>query len=437
LNVLTAIAGQFSPRYETRSAGAVVVIDVAGLDRLIGPPPVLAQELAAEAFGRGVTVHVAIARTQTAAVLLASARPGTTVAIEQDAAAAVAALPIATLGKLEARSQKFLLLTLHRWGLKTIGDVARLPAADFISRFGPAGRIWHALACGEDFGPLVPDRLEERFEASLDLDWPIEEIEPLAFVFTRLLEPLSLRLEARDRGVARLHTELRLVTKERHARCLELPAPMRDARTLRTLVVLDLESHPPAAAVDRVSITIDPTPGRIVQHALFTRPHPTPEQLATLVARLGAVMGQDRIGAPAAVDSYRPDDFAMRPFAIDHDQRRGRGERREDVEGKRSAGSALNVVAALRRFRRPIPARVAVERARPVRVTTDRAEIRGGVVRASAGPWRSSGHWWADEAGGAGRWDRDEWDVALADGAVYRVFQDRHTDRWFIEAIAD
>jgi hypothetical protein len=34
-------------------------------------------------------------------------------------------------------------------------------------------------------------------------------------------------------------------------------------------------------------------------------------------------------------------------------------------------------------------------------------------------------------------WDRDEWDVALSDGAVYRIFQDRATGGWFIDAIVD
>ena len=36
-----------------------------------------------------------------------------------------------------------------------------------------------------------------------------------------------------------------------------------------------------------------------------------------------------------------------------------------------------------------------------------------------------------------GVWDRDEWDVALSDGAMYRIFRDRNTDAWFIDAIAD
>src|SRR5262249_9605841 len=171
-----------------------------------------------------------------------------------------------------------------------------------------------------------------------------------------------------------------------------------------TLALLDLESHPPAAAIDRVTITIDPTPGRVLQHTLFTRPHPTPEQLSTLLARLGALMGQDRIGAPAMVDSYRPGAFEMKPFAIerDHDdQRRVRRDRRDrsEFEGSAdsaaSASSALNVVTALRRCRQPVPARVAVgPDHRPVRVTTDRRGFAGGSVTACVGPWRTSGEWW-------------------------------------------
>jgi hypothetical protein len=126
-----------------------------------------------------------------------------------------------------------------------------------------------------------------------------------------------------------LHVLLRLVTRdasgtgwEEHARRLQLPTPMRDVRTLRTLALLDLESHPPAAAIDRVRIVIDPTPGRVLQHTLFARAQPTPEQLSTLVARLGALMGQDRFGAPAVVDTYRPGAFAMTAFKTDHDASR-------------------------------------------------------------------------------------------------------------------
>jgi protein ImuB len=284
----------------------------------------------------------------------------------------------------------------------------------------------------------VPTRADERFDATLELEWPIEGLEPLSFVLTRLFEPLSTRLEARDRAAAALHIEIGLVTRELHRRMLELPSPLRDVRTLRTLALLDLESHPPSAAIDRVTITIDPTPGRVLQHTLFTRPHPTPEQLSTLLARLGALMGQDRIGAPAMVDSYRPGAFAMKPFAIDHPPSLGSDRTRASarqvlVSGLQPPASSLQPVTALRRCRQPVPARVAVgPDQRPVRVTTDRRGFAGGGVTSCVGPWRTSGDWWQADG-----WDRDEWDVALNDGAVYRIFRDRSSDGWFVEAIVD
>ena len=84
-----------------------------------------------------------------------------------------------------------------------------------MARLGRPARAWQAIARGEDLRPLVPMLEEERFEASLDLEWPIAELEPLSFVLTRLLEPLSTRLERRDRGAAVLHVLLRLVTRDR------------------------------------------------------------------------------------------------------------------------------------------------------------------------------------------------------------------------------
>jgi protein ImuB len=515
---VASIAREFSPRYECHRDD-LVSIDVSGLERVflrrsvldtregdgpsasgVGAGPhasqknparsvwrVIGEELRREAASRRVRVHVAVAGSRMAALVLAHARPGVTIVEPDGEAGALAPLAIGILEKViddrpqtsDVRLQTF--AALKRWGLKTLGELAALPSADLASRLGRQALVWQAIARGDDVRPLVPTLEEERFESSMELEWPIEGLEPLSFVLTRLLEPLSTRLERRDRGAAVLHVLLRLVTKDVHARRLELPAPMRDVRALRTLALLDLESHPPAGAIDRVAIVIDPTPGRVLQHTLFTRAQPTPEQVSTLLARLGALMGQDRLGAPATVDSDRPGAFAMMPFATEHhhDQRRTRGTRREQDEQDSalrqaqgipsvsrdagSAGSALNVVSALRRCRQPVPARVAIDNGRPVRVTTDRRGFVGGTVVNCAGPWRTSGNWWADRADGADRaggaggagvsnaagpthlphqphqpyWNRDEWDVALNDGAVYRIFQDRDSEAWFIDAIVD
>ena len=496
---LLAIAREFSPRYERgpqrgtpqrgsraadpeRGRDDLVSIDVSGLDRLIGPPATIGEELRRAAAARGVHVHVALARTRAAALVLALARPGVTIVEPGQERKSLASLPIAILEKAYGLSLEPL---CRRWGIRTLGEFAALPPADLSSRLGQHALAWQAIARGEDATPLVPTLPEERFESSLDLEWPVEDLEPLSFVLTRLLEPLSARLERRDRGAAILHLELRLVTHstslgagavstDRHDRHLHLPSPIRDVRALRTLLLLDLESHPPPAAVDRVTILIDPTPGRVVQHTLFTRAHPTPEQLSTLLARLGALMGQDRIGAPATVDSHRPGAFRMEPFATEHDSAVGSrqlpvGSRQSSVGSHEHTADCrlptgdCRVVSALRRCRQPVPARAVVEDGRPTRLTTDRRGFAGGRVLASTGPWRTSGHWWAGQSAVSSHqsavasqqspvrttlptadyrlptvpWNRDEWDVALAGGAVYRVFRDRDTDGWFIDAIVD
>ena len=88
---------------------------------------------------------------------------------------------------------------------------------------------------------------------------------------------------------------------------------------------------------------------------------------------------------------------------------------------------------ALRRFRVPVPARVAVHEGRPVRVATGRRGLDGGAVTSATGPWRTSGEWWKT----TNSWSRDEWDVALEDGSLCRIYLDRLNGGWFVEGRYD
>ena len=441
--VLDAVAREFSPRVEVCS-DREITLDLIGVRRLFGDVREIAASIRATAADRGLRVRVAIAYTRTAARLLAHHRAGITVIEPGAEAVALAPLPLTlliTLASNDSNDSSALLSTLRRWGLRTLGEFAALPADDVAARLGQDGVRWQQLAAGVDPLPLVPSVPDERFEQALDLEWPIEGLEPLSFVLGRLMEPLERHLEQRDRGAAVLHLRLTLVkaadgTRPVHERSLQLPTPIRDARTLRTLALLDLESHPPSAAIDRVVVAVVPTPGRIVQYSLLTRPLPSPEQISTLMARLNALMGEGRCGAPAVVDSWQPGAFAMQPFAPSE----AKDAHASSDTPKRRGPEA---VAALRRFRLPIPARVHVEHGKPARVTTDRRGLSGGRVEQCAGPWRTSGAWWTEENGpahrspGKGEWDRDEWDVTLTDGATYRVFLERESGHWFLEAVID
>jgi protein ImuB len=43
-----------------------------------------------------------------------------------------------------------------------------------------------------------------------------------------------------------------------------------------------------------------------------------------------------------------------------------------------------------------------------------------------------SGEWWD-----AGAWGRDEWDVALSDGAVCRLARDLRSGEWYLDGVYD
>src|SRR3954471_12747484 len=188
---LLRVAAEFSPRYE-QHGGDLVSIDVSGLDRLLGSPRTIGEELRRDAADRGLRVHVAIASTRMAALVLALARPGVTIVNRGREAATLAAIPIGLLEKIDAaqyrpgggrateapKAPDWTIAAVKHWGARTLAELAALPAAELAARLGQHGLRWQAIARGEDVRPLVPTQAEERFDASLELEWSNDRLEP-------------------------------------------------------------------------------------------------------------------------------------------------------------------------------------------------------------------------------------------------------------------
>src|SRR5262249_22625099 len=84
---------------------------------------------------------------------------------------------------------------------------------------------------------------------------------------------------------------------------------------------------------------------------------------------------------------------------------------------------------AFRYFRPALEARVELQFGTPKQLWT--RMFRGSIVQA-AGPWRTSGDWWVED-----KWNRDEWDIALGDGSIYRLCKTHANKQWMIEGIYD
>jgi len=462
-------AQAFSPRVEDTAADTVV-LDIAGLERLFGPPPKLAQDLARRARELGLEADVAVAANPDAAILAARGFAGVTVIPPGKQAERLGSLAVDVL-----QVAPEILETLDRWGVRNLRALAALPDVAMAERLGQEGLRLQKLARGAVERPLVPAEPPIEFEETMELEYPVALLEPLAFVLGRLLEQLCARLEARALATNELRLRLELdandggddvsrfefhvsrgggqletrnVKRETFERTLRFPLPMLDARLFLKLLQLELRAHPPAAPVMKVTLAAEPVQPRPGQGGLFLPATPAPDRLELTLARLAGIVGEQKIGAAEVLNTHRPDAFQMKRFAPATQGLKPSSEDRNTARLKpcpdTNPNSALAVMA-LRRFRPPLAATVEVRDGEPVRIAA--GEIRGEVASVS-GPWRSSGDWWEGEQetprigtdNHGSNWARDEWDIAVPGKhgiALYRVYRRLDSGQWFVEGSYD
>ncbi len=196
--------------------------------------------------------------------------------------------------------------------------------------------------------------------------------------------------------------------------------PITDAGAVGGLLRLALEARPPRGVVEALTFRARPVRLAPAQESLTDRSRPAPRLLTATLNRLVALVGADAIGAPALLDTHRPDAVALAAYPPHPSSSPSplRGEGR--VRGEAPA-------LALRRLRPPAPASVTLASGRPVAVRSGR--LTGRIV-AGVGPWRVSGEWWSPRP-----WLQDEWDVELADGTLCRLAHDGSA--WRLEGIYD
>jgi protein ImuB len=384
----------------------------------------IAQVVQAQAARLGFGARVAVASSKGSARVAARAHALAVVPAERAAARAfLAPLPVSLFtddGELCA--------AFRRWGTRTAGAVATLPPDAVALRLGPAGAAVARLARAEDDEPFLPRLPPDALEEAIELDYPIYEIEPLAFVLRGLVDRALERLAGRSLACAGLTLRLSLDPRGLDVREVPIAAPTREAKTLLELVRLDLARRPPEAAVVGVHLIALPARVRATQLDILRPTGPAPNRLAATLARLAALVGPENVGTPAAVDSWREEAIAIKPFPL--------------TGAPGAAELAEELRLSLRHRRPPEEIEVLMDRDGP-------AALRGAETTArvlvAAGPYRLSGEWWRESPpdaseqnpGETGSWAREYWDVHASDGAVYRLHRDGRSGRFYLDGYYD
>ena len=392
---LPQIAEAFSPVFE-QTTPDTVVFRIDGLKRLYGTPAQIAHAIELRA---GNAVNISIAETAEAAILAARNFAGVTVHPD------LSALDITTLPLTDEMSE-----VLDSWGIHTLEQLAQLPETGIAERFGLAGVSLLRLARGAVDRPLKIFQPEITYNDRIQLDHPISLLEPLLFLIARMLNDQCQKLQSHGMAANEITLRLELENKTGHVRNLRLPIPMRESKALLKLLQMDLEAHSPEAATVALALSLKPVNPRTVQNGIFLPVTPAPDKLELTLARIRGIVGEDNVGVPELLNTHHPHPFRL-----------------ANRQPQLTDPTPIKIQHAFRYFRPPLAATVDLQNDRPARVTA--SGIHGKVLNAS-GPWRTSGDWWTPAP-----WNRDEWDIALANG-VYRIYREPN-QHWFLEGTYD
>jgi protein ImuB len=314
------VALAFGPSAAFDPATDVVWLEIGGCAHLHGGEEALAHTLGERVLAAGFACRVAIADGPRIASAVARLTPPSRAHASVQAfilvpagqgAAAVRALPIDALD-LEPDAATW----LRDLGLRTCGDLQRLPRRSLGTRLGARTKDVMALLGGEDAAPLDPWRPPEVPEERAELEWSVASVEALGFVVRALCDRLAVRLEGRAMAASRIALVLNLdrgllAEGEAPAPSFELALPVPVARPADLFAVVrtrleHMELGAPVLAVTLRAQELAPLRSRPLD---FFAPEPKAARaLGPLVAELAADLGPENVGRLALVDTWALDE---------------------------------------------------------------------------------------------------------------------------------
>jgi protein ImuB len=421
----------FTPRVVLQRPG-LLTFPTLGPARYFGGDDALAARVhgaVAGVLGDPAAVRLAVADGAFAAGLAARrAVLGPVVVPPGESARFLAPFPVATLG------DDVLADLLVRLGVRTLGDLAALPAPAVLARFGDHGMRCAALACGDDPDPpaLVvppPDLVE-----TAELDPPATRVDVAAFAAKSLADRLLARLAARGLACTRVLVEAETEHGERVSRCWRHAEGFTPA-TLTERVRWQLDGWVSASAADDADV--DTTTGALTLVRLV------PDEVVPAEGRqLGFWGGDAAARARADRACARVQGMLGHDAVVTFVVQGGRtpvervravpwGEPREPLRPLAVGGEvpawpgALPPPAPARVHEPPLPASLVDARGEPVTVSgrgeasSAPAWLRcaalpggGGAVLGWAGPWAHDVRWWDPSA----RSRRARWQVVVDTG---------------------
>lgn len=213
-------------------------------------------------------------------------------------------LPVTRLWGVGPATQR----RLERFGVETVGDLAKLPEASLVGALGPSlGAHLHALAWNHDDRPVEPERGVKSIGHEETFARDITDPQALARETARLAERVAARLRKAEKSARTVQLKVRFSDFHTITRALTLPAPTdlaNDiARVARTLLEqVDVKDGVRLLGVSTSQLTVGATVQTELPFESSERPTADWSALERAVDAVRDRFGDDAVGPAVLTD---------------------------------------------------------------------------------------------------------------------------------------
>jgi protein ImuB len=412
LERLALCAQRFTPRVSLVPPDGLV-LEVKGSLHLFNGVEGLSRALASECASLGLKSVVALAPTPLAALVAARVGKPFVVTESTRLMGQLMPLPLAALRWPEETLER-----LARMGVRTIGQVLRLPRAGFARRFGTDSLAVLDRLTGRSSDLRDRFHARERFRRRRELNFELENQAAILGALAPLLAELGKFLESRQCGVMKLECLLRHRHAEPTSCVLRLAAPVADVSRLTELLGERLSALTLPEPVRSCELRSSSFVRRVFSSNSVWQPGEyggsAGAEATELIERLRARLGPEAVYGLQVLPGHRPENAwgVREPVAVTPSQR---------------AASQSSQRAPWPAFRRPMwllpEPRLLSER--------DGLPRRRGPLRLLGEPERIETGWWD-----GGDIARDYYTAMDLHGVRLWVFRERSAPhRWFLHGV--
>jgi protein ImuB len=389
-------AQAFTPFVSIEAPNALL-LEIKGSIKLFGSLHILQTAIDACWQQLGLKSHSATTPSTLAALWLARAGAGVHGDEIGKLPGLLAKVPIACTAWDAERLQ-----TLRALGLRHVGELLRLPRGGLARRLSPAVVRDIDIAVGKQPAPRRPFVARERFRERCDFETEIEHVAYLEKALEPLIDRCAQFLRHRQAGVQTL--QLRLRHRELPATRVRLGLASITSERRRLADVLGqkltrLELKAPVRGMELISGSLRALSASSLDVFAGLTGAGTRDTAPQLVERLRARLGEESVYGVCLIEEHRPEAAWGRVRAL-----------------------PLNAVTKKQ------GAAIEPQMPRPVWLLEEPLSIPKPELL--QGPERIESGWW-DGKGVA----RDYYIASQVPGARLWVFQDRHTQRWYLHGV--